>query len=154
MVVKVTKIFQKMKKKSLLSIEKKFYRMRKKGFIMIIRKFDCFIKESIRQLFLLHLYLINFLSINKKYYLFDLQTLQAFSWNIKSFLSLALETCISWNITNFLRVFFFNFPSSESYFLKYKKSIRLESFISRKIRKFRFPKYKKVLRVKAGKRAR
>ena len=79
MVVKVTKIFQKMKKKSLLSIEKKFNRMRKKDFIMIIRKFESFIKESIRQLFLLHLYLINFLSINKKYYLFDLQTLQAFS---------------------------------------------------------------------------
>ena len=45
---------------------------------------------------------------------------------------------ISWNIGNFLRVGFFHFSSSGSYFLKYKRNMRLESFISvsQNIRKF------------------
>ena len=38
----------------------------------------------------------------------------------------------------FQSVFFFHFLSSESYFLKYKRNIRLESSISRNIRKIRW----------------
>ena len=56
-----------------------------------------------------------------------------FSWNIRSFLSLGLESFIFWNIRNFLTVFFFYFSSSESYFLKYKKVCRVS--VSRNIRK-------------------
>ena len=45
----------------------------------------------------------------------------------------------------------FPFFKLESSLLKYKRNIRLESSFSRNTRKFRFPKYKKVLSVEAGK---
>ena len=44
MVVNVTRISQKMKNKSLMSIEKKYYRMRKKHLIIILKK--CFNLEN------------------------------------------------------------------------------------------------------------
>ena len=79
------------------------------------------------------------------------QALQVPSWNIKRFLSLGLESPISWNIKNFLKVDYFYFLGSESNFLKYKRNIKLESSISGNIKKFRFPKFKKVLRDDARK---
>ena len=45
MVVNVTRISQKMKNKSLMSIEKKYYRMRKKHLIIILKK--CFNLENV-----------------------------------------------------------------------------------------------------------
>ena len=59
----------------------------------------------------------------------------------KFFLSLNLESSISRNERNLLRVgFFFHFSSSESYFLKQKRNIKVERSISRNIRKFRWPR--------------
>ena len=60
------------------------------------------------------------------------------SWNIRKFLTLWLESSISRNIRNILRVDLFHFSSSESYFLKYKRNIRLESSISGNIRTFHY----------------
>ena len=53
--------------------------------------------------------------------IFDFQALQVLSWNIISFLSLELESYISQNIRNILRVDPIQFLSSEIYFLKYKQ---------------------------------
>ena len=53
----------------------------------------------------------------------------------KSFIMLGVESPISLNIRNFFRVVFFYFESSKSYFMKYKKNTRLESFISGNIKK-------------------
>ena len=63
--------------------------------------------------------------------------------NIRNFLSLELESFISLNIRNFLRVGSFYLLSSESYFLKYKKFFWVSSNIRNFSRCFRFPKYKK-----------
>ena len=59
------KISQKMKNKSLLSIEKKYYTMRKTLYynykkVPELRKFCFFIRESIRNVFLFHLYKVRF----------------------------------------------------------------------------------------------
>ena len=51
-----------------------------------------------------------------------------------------LESSISWNIENFLRVVSFHFSSTESYFLKCKTFFRVP--VSAKRRKFRFLKHK------------
>ena len=51
---------------------------------------------------------------------------------------MGLESSITWNIRNLLKVGFLHFLSSESCFLKYKRNIRLESSISGNIRKFRY----------------
>ena len=51
-------------------------------------------------------------------------------------LSLALGSSMSRNIRHFLRVGFFYLSSPESYFLKYKKSMRQGGSISRNIRNF------------------
>ena len=71
MFVNVTKIFQKMKNRNLLSIEKVLHN-EKKYFnyhyeeVFQFRIFCFFIRESIRNFFLLHLYLKSCLSKNKK----------------------------------------------------------------------------------------
>ena len=77
MVVNVTKISEKMKNKSLLNIEKKHYRIRGnlirgiRGNIIrgncYFKKLGFFITESIRNFFLLCLYLKSSLSTYKKY---------------------------------------------------------------------------------------
>ena len=67
------------------------------------------------------------------------------------FSTLELESSTSRNIRNILRVGSFHCLSTESYLLKYNRSIRLKSSISRNIRKFHcarvlnmpFPKYEK-----------
>ena len=51
-----------------------------------------------------------------------------------------LESSISWNIGNFLRVVSFHFSSTESHFLKCKTFFRVP--VSSKRRKFRFLKHK------------
>ena len=108
----------------------------------------------------------NFFGAN---FLFVFGALQIPSSNIRSFLSLELESSISPNIRNIIRVGLFHFLSVESYFLKYKffkvsvcllkynevsQSFRFlkckKSFILRKCkkflniraRKFHYPKYK------------
>ena len=71
--------------------------------------------------------------------IFNFQALQVLFWNIRSFLSLRLESSISENIKQlFFGVFFFffNFLSSESYFVKYKRYITLESSIPGYVRNF------------------
>ena len=73
-----------------------------------------------------------------------------------NFSGLGLENSISRNIRNFLRVGFFHFSSSESYFLKDKKFFKVSVFwnmrrfhfavsVSWNIRKFHVSKYKKSL---------
>ena len=52
----------------------------------------------------------------------------------KKLFILGLEISISQNIRNFFRLAFFHFLNSESFFLKYKKNMRLESSISWNIR--------------------
>ena len=108
----------------------------------------------------------NFFGAN---FLFVFGALQIPSSNIRSFLSLGLESSISPNIRKIIRVGLFQFLSVESYFLKYKffkvsvcllkynevsQSFRFlkckKSFILRKCkkflniraRKFHYPKYK------------
>ena len=54
-----------------------------------------------------------------------------------------LSFSISWKKRNFLRVVFFHYLSSESYFLTYKRLFR--ALVSWSIRKLRFLKYKKSL---------
>ena len=80
------------------------------------------------------------------------QAFHSLSWNnIRSFLSLGLESSTSRNIRNFLRVGSFYFSSLQSYFLKYERNKRLKNSISGNVRKFYyarvlnipFPKYKK-----------
>ena len=73
-------------------------------------------------------------------FLFVFQVSKITSLNIISFLGSGPENSISQNIRNFLRVSSFYFLSSESYFLKYKKNIKLAGSISRKIRKFQYAK--------------
>ena len=78
----------------------------------------------------MQLYLKSSLATNKKSEIFYFQFLQALSWNIRSFLSLVLESSISRNIRHFFRMWFFQFSSlevlswniSKFHFLKYKKS--------------------------------
>ena len=90
-------------------------------------------------------------------FLFAFGALSVPFWNIRSFLSLWHESLFSWNIRNILRVVFFHFSILESYFIKYKRNVRLESSIPRNIRKLyytrvenmSFLKYKKSL-VKLG----
>ena len=55
-------------------------------------------------------------------------------WNIRHFLNLKLESSIFRNIRSILRVGFFS--SLESYFLKYKRNLRIESSISGYITNF------------------
>ena len=77
--------------------------------------------------------------LQSRFVLFLFHALQVPSWNIKSSLSFGLESSISWNIRNFLRVggfFIFYFFCSEISFLKYKKNMRLESSFSGHIRHF------------------
>ena len=69
-------------------------------------------------------------------FLFVFQAFASSLLKYKSFLSLRLESSISWHIRQFFRVGFFYFVSSESSILKL--------FILR-ARKFRLPKYKKNL---------
>ena len=81
--------------------------------------------------------------------IFDFQALQVLSWNIISFLSLELESYISQNIRNILRVDPIQFLSSEIYFLKYKQFEGGFSFLKGKeffSKGLRFPKYKKYFR--------
>ena len=61
-------------------------------------------------------------------------------WNLRKLFLGKLESSISRNIGNFLRVSFFYFACSQSYFLKYMKFSRV--FVSWNIRKSRFLKYK------------
>ena len=77
-------------------------------------------------------------------FLFIFQALQVLSCNIRGFLSLRLESSISRSIRHFFLSEFFYFSSLESYFLKYKRNIRLESSTSGNIRKFSFPKCMKI----------
>ena len=76
------------------------------------------------------------LYIDKKFlrsrFLFVFEVLSAPFWNIRSFF-LACG-----NIRNFLRVGVFHFLTSEIYFLKYKKNIRVESSFSGNMWKFRY----------------
>ena len=67
-------------------------------------------------------------------FLFVFRTLWVLSWNIRIFLSLGGESSISRNLRNFLRAISFYISSSESYFLKCKRNIRLESSIFGNIR--------------------
>ena len=83
--------------------------------------------------------------------IFDFQTLQVLSWNIISFLSLELESSISQNIRNILRVDSIHLLSTEIYFLKYKQFFFGGDFSFLKGKEFffraiRFPKYKKYFR--------
>ena len=84
--------------------------------------------------------------------IFDFQALQVLSWNIISFLSLEVESSISQNIRNILRVDSIHLLSTEIYFLKYKQFFFLWgdfSFLKGKeffFRAFCFPKYKKYFR--------
>ena len=50
MVMKVTKMYQKMKNKSLLNIEKKLIQNEKKWFIIIIRNYYFLIKQNFKSL--------------------------------------------------------------------------------------------------------
>ena len=76
-------------------------------------------------------------SLKKQSFCF-LQTFQVLSLNIRSFLSLGLESFIFRNIrSGFFRVGFFYFSSSKSHFLKYKMFFRI--FISWNTRKVPFP---------------
>ena len=70
--------------------------------IFWFRKFCFFVKKSVWNFFLLCLYLKS----NMKVFL-SFQTLQVSFWNIRSFLNLDLESSISRNIRNILRVVFF-----------------------------------------------
>ena len=56
-------------------------------------------------------------------------------WNIRSFFSLVLKSSISPKYKKLFKSVFF-FLSSESYYLKYKRNMRLEGSISRNITKF------------------
>ena len=79
MVANVTKIFQKMKNKSLLSEEKKLWNL-KKCFTKIIRKhFLLLYKVKYKRLFYLHLHLKSSLTRIKKCEIFDFQALQILS---------------------------------------------------------------------------
>ena len=61
-------------------------------------------------------------------------------WNLRKLFLVRLKSSISRNIGNFLRVGFFYFAYSQSYFLKYMKFSRV--FVSWNIRKSHFLKYK------------
>ena len=122
MVVNVTKVSQKMRRINWLSIKKKIIEWEK---TLYYNLFLC--KESIRNFFLFAL------MFEKKYKNFLVFSLFKFSLDIKGFLSLEVESYISQNIRNFLRVGSFYFLSLESYFMKYEA------------REFHFQKYKKVL---------
>ena len=92
MVVNVSNIFQKMKNKSLFSIEKNIKEWEIRLYysyktVFQFRKFGLSIKESIWNLFLLRLYFKSSLSTNEKYEIFDFYALQVTSWNISSFLT-------------------------------------------------------------------
>ena len=58
-----------------------------------------------------------------------------FSYKNKNILSLVLKSSVSSKYNKFFQSGFFNFSSSESYFPKNKRNIRLESSISGYIRK-------------------
>ena len=99
---------------------------------------------------------------------FFFQILQVLSWNIRTFLSMKLESCISWNKRRFFRVGSFYFFSSELFFVRLyivdfwqcseyvsdSKSTRFLNmllvlnmwgfwiYLSQNIRKFLFLKYK------------
>ena len=60
------------------------------------------------------------------------QTFKTLSLNKKRFLGLGLKKFISQNIRNFLRVGSFYLSSSESYLLKYKRNITLDSFFTKR----------------------
>ena len=108
MVVNVTKTSQKMKNKSLLSIEKEYYRMKKMTYynyqkLFQFRKYWFFIRKSIRKFFLFA-YVWNALSNKQKMWkqiqeIFDFQIMQVPSWNVRILLGLELESPISQNIT-------------------------------------------------------
>ena len=121
MVVRITKISQKMKKMNSLSIEND-----RKCFIIIIRKyvnlekFFFFIRESIRN-FSFCAYVWKVLSQQTKKVKFLIFRLCKF---------FKLEKIVR----NFLRVGSFYFSSLESSFLKYKDNMRLEGSISWNIR--------------------
>ena len=92
MVVNVSNIFQKMKNKSLFSIEKNIKEWEIRLYysyktVFQFQKFGLSIKESIWNLFLLRLYFKSSLSTNEKYEIFDFYALQVTSWNISSFLT-------------------------------------------------------------------
>ena len=73
--------------------------------------------------------------------IFDFQALQVLSWNIISFLSLEVESSISQNIRNILRVDSIHLLSTEIYFLKYKQFFFLGgggTSVSWKVRNFFF----------------
>ena len=80
----------------------------------------------------------NFFGAN---FLFVFGALQILSSNIRSFLSLGLESSISPNIRNIIRVGLFHFLSVESYFLKYKF---FKVSVWWNLRKFRLLKYNEV----------
>ena len=77
--------------------------------------------------------------------MFLFQTLQVTSWNLRKCLDLALESTISQNIRNILRVDFFNISIPENHFLKYNnvpfpkiKRTFFRVFVSQNIRKAYF----------------
>ena len=124
MVVNVTKIYQQMKKKSFLSIEKNIIEW-EKCLIIIIRK--CFNLENFASLrgkvseaffFCKYVWKVLAKNVKKMWEIFEFQALQVHSRNIRSFLSLGLESSISQNKNIFLCF----------WFLKYKSSILLRTF--------------------------
>ena len=95
-------------------------------------------KKTIRFSFLLSL------CLKRNIKIFPFSGFASFLLKYKKFLKLKALNFHFLNYKKLLRVFFFIFSSSESYFLNYKKNTRLENSISGNIRKFRFPKYKKM----------
>ena len=132
MVVKVTKIFQKMKKINWLSTVKILQNKKKRFIIITIQKILLLYKEKYKKplSFALMLDIASSLLIHKF---------------VNQKLVFWLESFISRNIRNFLRVGSFYFSSSESYFLKYKEFFRGVRFLKYK-KSFHFRKYKKSFR--------
>ena len=95
-------------------------------------------KKAIRFYFLLSL------CLKRNIKIFPFSGFASFLLKYKKFLKLKALNFHFLKYKKFLRVFFFTFSCSESYFLNYKKNISLESSISGNIRKFRFSKYKKM----------
>ena len=130
-----------------------------------MRKFCLFIRNC----FFFSFFLLFFFALpwKEKYNIF-FQILQVLSWNLRSFLSMKLESCISWIIRSFSRVDSFYFFSSELFFVRLyivdfwqcsehvsdSKSTRFLNmllvlnmwgfwiYLSQNIRKFLFLKYK------------
>ena len=93
------------------------------------------------------------------YFWFDFQAFKVPFWNIRSFLSLELESSISRNIRNILRLVFFLifwarkvlFPVFRGFrFPKYKKGFLLRKY-KKFFRGFRFLDYKKFFNIRVRK---